>query len=77
MPDLAHVDINLACNVAWQHKGLDAATIDIAQSSLNDDVDVTVDYSVTTDKFFNSVCPYELRGDHSYGTGPGSLHCHL
>lgn len=43
----------------------------MAQPSLNDDMDVTVDYSVTIDKFSNSVCPYELRGDHSYTTGPG------
>lgn len=51
----------------------DAASIDIVQSSLSDDVDVTAEHSVTKDRSSDSACPYELKPKDSYGTGPKSL----
>lgn len=51
----------------------DVASLDMVQSSLNDDADVTAEHSVSKNKSPDSACPYELRSGDTYGTGPKSL----
>lgn len=51
----------------------DVESIDMVQSSLNDDADVTAEHPVSKNKSPDSVCPYELKSGDSYSTGPKSL----